>query len=412
MAPLAAALVFHAALGLGFLCKGPVILTIVAAALLPWGVASAKARSIARLALHPVGLPIGLALALGWPAAVWLGEPNAAGVWTAEIGQKTGALAIAHRERVGFLLQWPAMVLPWVVAGAAGLALPFRRGGDRRAWVGWSWSVGTAAFLGCWAVAKPNYYVPCLPGFALLAGAAWIGLERRAATGERRARLLLDLQWGLWSILGAGALAMAGRALGISSPGWCAAMAAAAAVAGAVGAIASRRGRGATAMLPALAATAFVVVVGYGVVAPGANPARGHSGIARAIDRAVPPEVRTLHFFHELDEGLWFYLRDRRLVAVPGSQPRYNDAYDNIAAGAPPRRLALRAGAILADWLHEAPPSGSYLLLRDKVNDALSGELADAAVPLLRERDARRNGLVLLHLPASPRAAAADRERR
>lgn len=411
VAPLAAALAFHVALGLGFLCKGPVILAIVAAALLPWGIVSSKARSIARLALHPVGLPIGLALALGWPAAVWLGEPNAAGVWTAEIGQKTGALAIAHHGRVGFLLQWPAMVLPWVVAGAAGLALPFRRGGDRRAWVGWSWSVGTAAFLGCWAVAKPNYYVPCLPGFALLAGSAWIGLERRAATGERRARLLLEIQWGLWSILGAGALATSGRALGVSSPGWCAAMAAAAAGAGTVGAIASRRGRGATAMLPALAATAFVVVVGYGVVAPGANPARGHSGIARAIDRAVPPEVRTLHFFHELDEGLWFYLRDRRLVAVPGSQPRYNDAYDNIAAGAPPRRLALRAGAILADWLHEAPPGGSYLLLRDKVNDALAPELV-AAVPLLRERDARRNGLVLLHLPASPRAAAADRERR
>jgi hypothetical protein len=189
-------------------------------------------------------------------------------------------------------------------------------------------------------------------------------------------------------------------------------MAVAAAVAGLIGAIASRRVRSAAAMVPAMTATAFVVVVGYGVVAPKANPTRGHAEVARAIDRAVPPEVETIDFFHELDEGLWFYLRNRRLVAVPGSQPRYNDGFDQIAAGAPPRRLAVRAKEVLDDWLRDGARAGSYLLLRGKVRDALARELADVSIPLLHEREARRNGLFLVRIPPAPRAAATDRDRR
>lgn len=403
------AVLFHVAIGLGFLCKGPVIVAIVAAALAPWAIAAGTGRRLARLAFHPIGLPTSLALALGWPVPVWLADPNAAGVWAAEIGQKTGALPIVHRERVGFLLQWPALVLPWVAAGAAGLGLPFRRDRDPRAWIGWSWSVGVAILLGFWAVAKPNYYVPCLPGFALMAGAAWLGLDSRAADGDRRARVALDVQWGLWSILGAGALATAGRALGVDAPAWCATMAGAAAGAGLAGAFATRRGRGAAAMTPALVATAVAVVVGYGFVAPGANPKRGHAEVARAIDRAVPPQVDTLDFFHELDEGLWFYLRGRRLAAVPGSQPRYNDAFEQVSADAPRARLVVRSKKVLADWLRDPSRDGSYLLVRDKVYDVLADDLAGAAVPVLREGETRRNGLVLLRIDPPRTAAAADR---
>ena len=37
-------------------------------------------------------------------------------------------------------------------------------------------------------------------------------------------------------------------------------------------------------------------------------------------------------FFQEIDEGLWFYLRDRALVPVPGSQPVYNRGFDLLTA--------------------------------------------------------------------------------
>ena len=397
-------LLFHLALGLGFLCKGPVALAIVAAAVSPWAVVAKQVARLARLALHPIGLAVFLALALGWPAAVWLADPNAARVWMTEMGQKTGAMAIEHRERSGFLLQWPGLVLPWIVAGAAGMTIPFRRDGDPRVWIGWSWSVGMAIVLGFWAVAKPNYYVPCLPGFALLAADGWLRLDRRAAAGERRARILLDLHWGSWTFLGVGAAVLTGRALGLPASAWSALTLAAAVAGGLAGAVATRRGLGAAAATAALAATAVGVTVGYGVVAPAANPARGHAEVARAIDRALPPEVDTLRFFHEIDEGLWFYLRDRRLAAVPGSQPRYNEAVDQFAAGPPSRRMAARK-KLLADWLRDDARDGSFLLLRDQAYRDLADELTAATVPILHERQTSRNGLVLLRVARHGSAA-------
>ncbi|MDG3006011.1 ArnT family glycosyltransferase [Paludisphaera mucosa] len=415
------AFVFHVALGLGFLCKGPVVLAIVAAAVGPWAWSGRVGGPLARLAVDPWGLIAFAALALSWPLPVWLADPNAAGVWAAEMGQKTGALAIVHRERAAFLLQWPVLVLPWVVAGASGVLLPFRRdrdAADAWVWLPWSWSVGVAVLFSLWAVAKPNYYVPCLPGFALLAASAWLRLERRAREGDRSraARVLILLQWGLWSVLGAVALSMAGRGLGASQPVWCGVMACAAFGAGVLGFAGGRRGWGAGALAPALAATAFAVVVGYGIVGPAGNATRGHRRVAKAIDRAVPAGVETLSFYHELDEGLWFYLRSRRLAAVPGSESRYNDAFDQWNGAdrqdLTPFGLVARAKHVLADWLRDDAQAGGYLILREKVYRALGPDLAGVATPVLQEEAPLRNGLVLLRLdprPIQTGAASPDR---
>ncbi|WP_165246310.1 ArnT family glycosyltransferase [Paludisphaera soli] len=410
------AILFHVALGLGFLCKGPVILAIVAATLLPYGLIAGRARAIARLAVDPWGGSAFVAIALSWPLPVWLADPNAAGVWVAEIGQKTGALPIVHRERAWFLLEWPVLIAPWVVAGISGVLLPFRRdrgGEDASIWLPWCWSIGVALILSLWAVAKPNYYVPCLPGFALLAGSAWLRLDRRAFGGDRlrSARTLLLLQWGIWSAVGATALALSGRAVGAANPGWCALMATGVVIAGVLGAIGGRRGWGAAAFVPSLAATALAVVIGYGWVAPAGNATRGHREIARAIEESVPAEVEALSFFHELDEGLWFYLRGRRLEAVPGSQPRYNDAYDQIAgrnsdSSAMAPGLTARSKVVLADWLAREARAGEYLLLREKVYRVLGEQLEGAATPILRESASTRNGLVLLRLDPRPSRAA------
>ena len=50
----------------------------------------------------------------------------------------------------------------------------------RRSWFAWWWAVGNMGIFCLWSVAKPNYYLPCMPGMALLAGAAWVRLARRA----------------------------------------------------------------------------------------------------------------------------------------------------------------------------------------------------------------------------------------
>lgn len=397
------AVLFHVALGLGFLCKGPVILAIVAAGLVPWGAATGRMRRLAHLAFDPAAAPVSLALAASWPLAVWSSDPNAAGVWLAEMGQKTGALGISHRERSSFLLQWPVMLAPWMVAGGAGLLLPFRRrdGVEPWEWLAWSWAVAPAVLIGCMAVAKPNYYIPCLPGFALLAGAGWLRLDRRAF-GERLrpARLLVDAQWMVLILLGA-ALVISASWLEVPRSAWCVTMAGAVVVAGALGMIGCRRGWGMWALSPALGATALAVLIGYGLLAPEANPKRGHREVARAIDFAVPAEVNGLSFLHELDEGLWFYLRGRRLVPVPGSQPQYNDGFDQMTSLSG-ETLVARSRKLLAEWLHNDSSAGAYLLVRDKVYDVLHADFAGSTSVLFREPAANRNTLVLLRVNSRP----------
>ena len=153
------------------------------------------------------GLLIFAGLALSWPVAVLLRDPNAFAVWMTEIGQKTGMLPIAHQSRSLLGLALPVMVLPWPVALFAGIALPFmrsRRDGlpwrPEAVWFPWSWAVVNLAMLSTWAVAKPNYYIPCLPGAALLVGMAWIHMSRQArdrvqSASARLARGLLSFQW-------------------------------------------------------------------------------------------------------------------------------------------------------------------------------------------------------------------------
>ncbi len=58
--------------------------------------------------------------------------------------------------------------------------------------------LATLAVFCCWAVAKPNYYLPCLPGMALLIGATWVHLVRTGRSRGRdalAARIILQLQW-------------------------------------------------------------------------------------------------------------------------------------------------------------------------------------------------------------------------
>ena len=40
--------------------------------------------------------------------------------------------------------------------------------------------LGNLAMFCLWSVAKPNYYLPCLPGVALLVGMAWVRICRKA----------------------------------------------------------------------------------------------------------------------------------------------------------------------------------------------------------------------------------------
>ena len=177
----------------------------------------------------------------------------------------------------------------------------------------WWWSIGNLAMFSLWAVAKPNYFVPCLPGLALLAAMAWMRLCRVArestfSNSRRLARGLLLLQCLI--LLQCGVLAPA-VSLGYffsPSPAWLAIIAVVATCGVVFGIWIWRLGSDVLAMVPVTAACTVGVLIGYGLIAPVDNPVRGHRMLARHLERLIPADVRTVHFFHEIDEGLWFYL--------------------------------------------------------------------------------------------------------
>src|SRR5262249_25415689 len=155
-------------------------------------------------------------IAVSWPAAVLSEDPQALRVWWMEVSEKTGVLQILPHRHHGLLAEhWPSMMLPWTVIAFVALVLPFLPGGvaaitggaaprgwrvDRSSplWFAWWWAAGNLFVFSFWSIAKANYYVPCMPGMAMLIGAAWVRLARRgrgAGRGAWIARSILQAQW-------------------------------------------------------------------------------------------------------------------------------------------------------------------------------------------------------------------------
>jgi len=423
-------LVFWSALGLGFLTKGPIILLLVAVTVIPYLGFSRQLRWGLRRLVNGWGVVIFAGLALSWPAAVLMEEPSALRVWSLEMSEKTGLSRILeHRPHSLLVEQWPGMVLPWTFIAVVAVLLPFLsetmglrrdRGGMPRArsrgssflWFAWWWAIGNLVVFCSWTVAKPNYYVPCLPGMALLIGSAWVHLAR-VARGEGGAALtargILQTQWVLMFV----AAVVAPLMLRTWLPGtiwpWSVALALALATGVALSVHAWRRGADALALAPVTAAFAFGLLIAYGIIAPAENTQRSHRALAERLQRLVSPGVRTLMFFNEIDEGLWFYSSGFELAPVPGSHPRYNTAYDlaesYLSERLPSETLldleakrVARDKQILIDWLDHSDPRTSYLLIRSRLYDRFALDLAGHVTPVLRESGLKRNELTLLEV--------------
>ena len=137
-----------------------------------------------------------------------------------------------------------------------GIRLPWRASSI---WFPWWWSAGNLAVFSSWAVAKPNYYVPCLPGLALLTGMAWIRLSRAAhgRSGSIESRLARGLLWlqGLLLLLSGISAPLLGRIyLATGSMAWLLVIGGTASAGVIAGAWAWRRGRSVLALMPVTAA--------------------------------------------------------------------------------------------------------------------------------------------------------------
>ncbi len=173
-----------------------------------------------------------------------------------------------------------------------------------------------------------------------------------------------------------------------------------------------RRGGDAGALAPIVAGVAAAIAVGYGFILPAFNSTHSHRVLAQRIDRTLPADAKTVMFFRELDEGLWFYLRDRTLAPVPGSQPAYNkdidlvDAFkNNTLIWDAPTRIA-RERQILVDWMKAADHASPYVLVRAKVYDLFQPGLDEWAEPVFREQGLGRNEVILLRVRESGKVAA------
>jgi hypothetical protein len=267
-----------------------------------------------------------------------------------------------------------------------------------------------------WAIAKPNYYVPCLPGLALLIGASWMRLTALARRRDRRAlvsRVCLQSQWVL-IFVSAAIFPLATRSwVPASAWPWTMAIALVIDLSVIASVLAWRRGADRLCLPPIATAFALAIAIAYGEIAPSENHLRSHRGLAESIRRAVPGGIGSLRFFNEIDEGLWFYLGGLELVPVPGTQPRYNPACDLIAdyrartrpwetlADLDARRRSLDERHLI-EWLDRSPSGRSYLLIRNDDYDRLAADLGSRTTPLHRESGMKRCGLTLLRADVRP----------
>jgi hypothetical protein len=266
-----------------------------------------------------------------------------------------------------------------------------------------------------WSVAKPNYYLPCLPGAALLCGIEWVRLTRAARAPRPNGELARRVLQGHWVVFFAagGVVPVVFHETLPHAFTWSILFGAALATGVVASARAWRLGYDAGALAPMVAALAVGVLIGYGGIAPPENDRRSHRELAATIDRLLPPESHTVMFFHELDEGLWFYLRDRTLEPVPGSQPEYNDAF-RFAEDLRYNRLEWdpekRADAqqhLLVEWIDGAEHPSPYVLIRRDKYERFAAALGDRVEPLHGEDGLKRNELVLLRVTTPKPVAAA-----
>lgn len=254
-------LLFYAAMGLGFLTKGPVVFVIVVPALLVWEILNRRrtvdpdsdGKLSSRLWIHLAGAGIVLALVLPWgiPFLIRSGITWAdfSTEFVERVGEKTG-----HKEAWYFYLaNVPHWALPWV------LLLPFVAIRDwrapdsqatrrRRLW--WCW-FGVNLIIWSVLTAKQRHYaVPWLPPLALLIGEGMVDMVRDATKSNpdgvaiwgRRAAVSVSVLLGIAILTGSAFLPVT-DALSTNAK-WILAFVAGASFAWGAWALASGSGRG------------------------------------------------------------------------------------------------------------------------------------------------------------------------
>lgn len=195
-----------AALGAGFLAKGPVALLWTGAPALVWAAWTGRWRRLARLA-DLGGVLIALAIALPWYLHIAAERPGLLEHW---LGEQTRDRMTVPIEGEGDpwwayvpVLGWA--VGPWILPAALELVRARTPGRDARRYL-LVWVVVPLVTFALFPTKRANYLLPLVPALTIAAGIWWAGAERDDRPGGRSAvRVMALLVAGFGgALLGAG----------------------------------------------------------------------------------------------------------------------------------------------------------------------------------------------------------------
>ena len=406
------------AMGLGFLSKGPVAMILPALAVVPYLLLAKRFRVGMKALFSGWGVLAFLVLSLSWPVLVYMSDPKAAEIWILEMGQKAGTAGITHHKQRYLITDWPWMTAPWTLLAMWAVILPFlARGREERPmiWFPWFWAVGNMAMFCVWSVAKPNYYVPCEPGVALLVGLAWVRIcamaRETGSTAAARSKRFLQVHWLVLGVMAVAAPVFAPSIAKTIAPPlagtilpWTMLVSAAVLAGVFVSVLAWKRGRDVLSLAGLVGGISCGLLIVYAELAPKLNASRSHRALAAQLDRVLPADLGTVMFYRELDEGLWYYLKGRTLKSIPNSTPQYNKGYDLVTASKENRLVYQEAErirlerALFVGWLSEDAHESPYVLIRARVYNWFSPGMEEWVEPVYTETGMDRNELMLLRI--------------
>lgn len=171
------------ALALAWLSKGPLALAIVGLPVVA-AIAIVPGRRVASAIGLSASVLLSAALALPWYVYIWNGVADIGGIL-----QSDYVHAFTQKPQpFYYYLSLFALVFPWTLWLAAGLASPFRRGGGevrRRELVPWCWFVLLFVLFSLATNKAERYILPIVPAFALATALAWRPQQDRPDQGER-----------------------------------------------------------------------------------------------------------------------------------------------------------------------------------------------------------------------------------
>lgn len=159
----------------------------------------------------PLGILLGVAVAVAWPVAVVMYDPEALELWKRHLFDRASGTLGYTQPPWYYLVQWPLQMLPWtpflVLAAPASLMAAKREAGSDR--FCWWWFLGQMCLLSCSSGKHHHYLIYALPALSPIVAQGLVSAASQLADVNR--------SWRRWTVglpIVAGGLLIAGVVAG------------------------------------------------------------------------------------------------------------------------------------------------------------------------------------------------------